>query len=811
MNAVATAPAVPHLAPPKSASARRLMVRVAALLLAGAAACALALGTERLIAERRASELAALDARLSAIAAGRADVLATWVEGLARLARRLTGSELVRLFAFEAALAGSDGRLAPALAEQAPYMALVLEELARQGGLEGVGLLSEDGIWLLRDAGTTLPEPKLREILRHLREDAPEPRALLLAEERATRLVLALRLPPPQAAVGERPRAAVVLVVPAGEALARYLRAQPLDGPGVRAWLEVRTEGPVAVGSDGRPLSAEGLWTGERPRVAAPVPGLPWQVVVEAEPEVVLATHAHWARSVRAAAAGFGLAAAALLAALFALQRLRHERRLAEQWQAAARAIEAERRLLAEVSDAVPDLVSLKDARGRWLMVNRALANALGRGTAELIGRREEEVAAGEGIGRLLALERQALATGGAVLPELTVRMGGRERILHVLALALPDPTGGPPRILRVARDLSELVAERRRAQRLREQTVAALLRAVELADPHLLGHSRMVAELAERLALRLNLDPKTIATVRIAGELSQIGKLFVPRALLRKERRHSAAESRLMRTHIEHALKVLEGVEFDLPVAEAIGQMYERLDGTGYPRGLHGPEIGIEARILAVADVFVARTRPRSYRDAAPPDVVLAVLKAHPERYDAAVVAALAEELEASGSVSRISGPLELGEKAGAQTVEHILGGECAQKEAQKTREHADEGGAEKARETSAGGESQPGSGEHRDLREKEGDSPLRGGTHAIGQENGRGDGSGTGDQRDGEREDGNISARAFLGHEFRCPLAPLGASLEDHLEREQEQEETTRDAKGRHGYAEPAQHRFA
>lgn len=814
MSAALALPAAsPSRAPSARPALRRLAARAAAFLLAGAAACALAIGAERLIAERRAAELAALEGRLSALAAGRAEVLATWIDGLARLARRLTGSELVRLFVHEAILAGSDARLAPALAEQAPYMALVLEELARQSGLEGVGLLAEDGSWLVRDAGAALPERVARALLRELAEARPGPRAWLVADERATRLVLAVPLPPPEAAAGERPRAAVVLVVPARETLARYLRPQPVDGPGVGARLEAEGAGdePLRLGPDGRPLAEATAGSRSFVEVAANVPGLPWRVAIRAEPETVLAAHERWASSVRAAVAGFGLAAGALVLALLAWQRVRHERSLAEQWQEAARAIEAERRLLAEVSDAVPDFVSLKDARGRWLMVNRALANALGRGARELLGRREEEVVAGEGVGRLLALERQALSTGGAVQPELALRLGGRERVLHVLVLALPDPTGGPPRILRVARDLSDLVAERRRAQRLREQTVAALLRAVELADPHLLGHSRMLADLAERLALRLDLDPKTIATVRVAGELSQIGKLFVPRALLRKESRHDEAESRLMRTHVDHALRVLEGVEFDLPVAEAIAQMYERLDGTGYPRGLAGPQIGIEGRILAVADVFVARTRPRSYRDAAPPDAVLAVLRAHPERYDAAVVAALAEELAENGWPGWASSARGSGAEDRAQPVEEVLGGERAQQEAQQAREHGDEGGTEKAREPGAGGEREPGGGEDGELGEDEGEAAVRRGAQAIGQEESRGDRRGAGDERNAEREDGDVGAGAFLGQEFGRALAPLAAALEDHLEREKEQEEAARDAERGHGDPEPTQRRLA
>lgn len=613
------------------------------LLVAGASALALGAGAERLIGERRTAELAALEGRLAALAAGRAEVLATWVDGLAAIGGRLTGSELVRLFAHESALARSDGGLAAALAEQGPYMGLLLEDLARQSGLIGAGLLAEDGSWLASDGAGGLSREARTALLRALAEPAPGPRALLLEGGPSGRsLALALPLPAPEAAAGARSGAAVVLLAPAGERLGRLLAPQPLDGPGVSARLEVRQPGGEVLELPAAGPPAPG------PTARAAVRGLPWSVVLAADAGTALAPLTERAWTLRALAGGLALAFGTLVGLLQAAQAARHERALAEQYRTLAGRIEAERRLLDEISGAVPDLVGLKDAEGRYLFANRALATALGHGQGELLGRRDEELLEPETAAALARLEQEARATGAAVRPDLRVRLGGRERLLHAIALELPDPAGGR-RLLRVTRDLTELARERERAERLREQTVAALVRTVELADPYLLGHSRALADLAERLAVRLGLDPETIATVRLAGELSQIGKPFVPRELLTKESRHDPDEQRQMQAHLAHALRVLDGVELDLPVAEAIAQMHERLDGTGYPRGLGGEAIGWAGRVLAVADVFLARTRPRSYRDAAPAAEVLAVLRDHPERYDARVVGALEEELAAA------------------------------------------------------------------------------------------------------------------------------------------------------------------
>ncbi len=633
---------------PVSSPAARPAGRLLALLLAGTAALALVSGGERLIAERRAAERAGLEARLAALAAGRAEVLATWVEGLQSLAGRLSGSELVRLFAHESALARDEPGLATALAEQAPYMALLLEETARHSGLVGAALLARDGTRLAGEGDEILPAEIRRVLTLGLDAGASVPR-VFLREGGPTGRVLALAapLPAPEAAAGEASRAALVLLAPAGERLARLLAHQPLDGPGVRTRLELsQPDGSrLVLGPGGRETEFDAPDASDVPLARAVVRGLPWTVVQEADPKLALAAVEQWAWTLRGLAGGLGLALAALVLLLLARQAARHARAMASALEADARRLEAERLLLDEITGAVPEAIALEDETGRLLFVNRALASWLAHGSEELVGRALPSLVEPEAAAALARLDRLARATGQASEPELEVTLGGRSRILHATVLVLPDEAGRP-RLLRVLRDLSELVAERRRAARRREQTVAALVRAVELADPHLLGHSRALAELAERLAIRLGLDPETIATVRLAGELSQIGKIFVPRALLTKEGRHDREEQRRMQEHVLHALRVLEGIELDLPVAEAIAQMYERLDGTGYPRGLAGEAIGPAGRVLAVADVFLARTRPRSYRDALPPAEVVGVLRRNPGRYDPRVVAALEAEL---------------------------------------------------------------------------------------------------------------------------------------------------------------------
>jgi HD-GYP domain-containing protein (c-di-GMP phosphodiesterase class II) len=173
-------------------------------------------------------------------------------------------------------------------------------------------------------------------------------------------------------------------------------------------------------------------------------------------------------------------------------------------------------------------------------------------------------------------------------------------------------------------------------------QTVEALVRTVELSDPYLAGHSRLLRDIGGLVARRLDLPAGDIATVEIAATLSQIGKPLVPRHILTKPERLTSDEIEVMQTHIVHAVRVLEDIDFDLPVRETVEQLYERLDGTGYPNGLAGDRVHMRARILGVCDWFCARIRPRSYRTAIAPEEALQVLAEHPGKYDPEVVAAL-------------------------------------------------------------------------------------------------------------------------------------------------------------------------
>jgi response regulator RpfG family c-di-GMP phosphodiesterase len=157
--------------------------------------------------------------------------------------------------------------------------------------------------------------------------------------------------------------------------------------------------------------------------------------------------------------------------------------------------------------------------------------------------------------------------------------------------------------------------------QRTAELNVA-FMRTVEVAtimsemnDPCTAGHERRVASLAEAIGAELGLDGRRRAGLLVAGQLHDVGKIVIPSKILAKPGKLSAAEFALVKGHPQAGYETLKNVEFPWPVAQIVLQHHERIDGSGYPAGLKGEDIILEARIMAVADVIEAMASPRPYR----------------------------------------------------------------------------------------------------------------------------------------------------------------------------------------------------
>jgi PAS domain S-box-containing protein len=183
----------------------------------------------------------------------------------------------------------------------------------------------------------------------------------------------------------------------------------------------------------------------------------------------------------------------------------------------------------------------------------------------------------------------------------------------------------GTWRVLQSKRAQARTLASLQRTDVALQAMIDSFVRVIERHDPYTAGSSRRLAMLAVALGREAGLDGERQHGLRIAALLHDVGNIAVPASILAKPAPLTETEHALMRTHVEEGCQLLAEIDFGAPVADIIYQSHERFDGSGYPRGIKGDDIMLEARILAIADTVEAMCSPRPYRPAASVEAALA------------------------------------------------------------------------------------------------------------------------------------------------------------------------------------------
>jgi len=179
-----------------------------------------------------------------------------------------------------------------------------------------------------------------------------------------------------------------------------------------------------------------------------------------------------------------------------------------------------------------------------------------------------------------------------------------------------------------------------KKSQLILDGIVKTLSKIVETRDPYTSGHEDQVAKIACKIAKEMKLTEEQILSIYISATLHDIGKISVPSEILTKPSVLTNLEREIIKTHCKVANDILANIEFPYPVAEIIYQHHERMDGSGYPRGLKGDDIALEARIIGVADVIDAMASYRPYRPALGVDAAIEeITKFRGVTYDPSVV----------------------------------------------------------------------------------------------------------------------------------------------------------------------------
>jgi PAS domain S-box-containing protein/putative nucleotidyltransferase with HDIG domain len=264
------------------------------------------------------------------------------------------------------------------------------------------------------------------------------------------------------------------------------------------------------------------------------------------------------------------------------------------------------------------------DLAGNFTFFNDATCLILGYPKEELMGMNNRQYTDKENAKRLYQAFNEVYRTGkfSKGYDYEIIKKGGTKNYIGASILLQKDLSGKTIGFRGIIRDITERKkAEeeiRRGNERLKEAlyaTINAFASTVEVRDPYTSGHQQRATILASAIAEELDLAEERIEGIRMAGLIHDIGKIIVPAEILSKPGPLTELQYTMVKMHPQVGHDMLKEIKFPWPIAEIVLQHHERMDGSGYPHGVRGEEIILEARILAVADVVEAMSSHRPYR----------------------------------------------------------------------------------------------------------------------------------------------------------------------------------------------------
>jgi len=655
------------------------------------------LGVRSFAASEHARDLRAWQTRLSIVADSRAEALTQWVETQYEALTDISDNLSVQLYMTEVAASPSGARSTEVLA-QIGYLENLLKAVASRGGFSGpdtgpqvdanVRRIGVAGVALLDRSGNLVAAtprmPPLAGRLAQFLATAPatERTMLDLHLNDANHASMAFSVPI-FAVQGERTAdqlvGRVVGVREVATSLYPLLRQPGIPWSSAEAVLvrskeaAVEYVSPLADGSAPltRTLARDTVQLAEGYALSHPngfteavdyrnvpvlaisrtIPGTPWTMVYKIDrTEALSEDENRIARLTAALLAAITLASLAMIAAWQHGASRRSERAAAALGELAARH-DQQRALLQLVTDSQPNSITIVDRDGRYRFANSKAAERVGLAPADMIGKTVASVLGPAAAEHGRALDKEALEHNRTVDDVARTGANGQSRVVQSTRVPVPDSEGRPGALLVVEQDITAAIAERERRERTQRQLVDTLVRLVDQRDPYAAGHSARVAEVARAIAEEMTLDMGTIETAEAAGKLMNLGKILISPELLVRSSPLSDAEMRQVRDSLTQAADFLSGVEFDGPVVETLRQLRERWDGTGEPEGRAGEAIVLPARIVAVANAFVAMVSRRAFRDGLSFDAASERLLAESgHAFDRRVIAALLNRLDNHG-----------------------------------------------------------------------------------------------------------------------------------------------------------------
>lgn len=389
------------------------------------------------------------------------------------------------------------------------------------------------------------------------------------------------------------------------------------------------------------------------------VDGTPWVLSYQASHAEVLADSEH---RVAYQAAIFAALLAVVLGFLYAAWRngaARIAGQKALEYAALARRFEFQSKLLRMVTDSQRSHILIADTEGRVRFANATLAKDMEADSEEMIGKPLASAVGPDAARRFTKRAQEASLSNKAVVTVDRVQIGETEedfRVVQTQHIPIEDHSAGPNQppsrgTLIVEEDITDVVLEREKRERVLRGVVDALVSVVDRRDPHAAQHSSRVSRLARQISAELGLSDIDCDATEMAGALLNLGKLLVPADLLVKQTPLDETEIKIVRDSLIASADIVKQIEFEGPVVETLRQSLEKVDGSGYPGNLKGDDILLTARVLSVANAFVALISPRAHRVGKSIDDALKILmEQEGKAYDRGVIAALMSYIDNKG-----------------------------------------------------------------------------------------------------------------------------------------------------------------
>ncbi|MBL7151492.1 MAG: PAS domain-containing protein [Candidatus Omnitrophica bacterium] len=282
--------------------------------------------------------------------------------------------------------------------------------------------------------------------------------------------------------------------------------------------------------------------------------------------------------------------------------------------------IALERDMYKELLDNIPDAIYFKDRKNRIMNANKFYVRGFGLPLEKIIGKTDFDFFPREQAEQMFADDNYVLRTARPIVGKIEKTLLHNGEWNQVITTKMPlydDKKGAVVGTMGITRDMTAYANSEAQRFKMLMNTILVLGRAVELRDPYTFKHIRNVAIICEQIAKTIGWDEDRVLGLRLAAEMHDLGKISIPLDILNKPGKLNDPEFQLIKGHVENCCNLIKGIDFPFPFIDIISQHHERLDGSGYPKGLKGDEISTEARILAVSDVLESMISHRPYRAA--------------------------------------------------------------------------------------------------------------------------------------------------------------------------------------------------